>query len=259
VDEEKMQVVQRIFELVGRERTALRSVQQTLEREGVPTPATTKENGGRRWSTSSIRDIVLDDVYKPHTFEEIMALVTPEVAGKLDPKERYGILWWGRRKVTTKQVAEERPGGGRRYRKKQEVELRSRERQVPIPVPDGRVSRELVEAARDAIKDNRPTQRENNRFWELSGVFICGACGRKMATSNRRSRPRDSRIYHYYRCSKHQREGAHSCPMSVNYRAERIEAEVWEYVAELMVRPEEIIAELDRLIEEERSSLRTDP
>ncbi|MBD0357914.1 MAG: recombinase zinc beta ribbon domain-containing protein [Rubrobacter sp.] len=48
-----------------------------------------------------------------------------------------------------------------------------------------------------------------------------------MATSNRRSRPRDSRIYHYYRCSKHQREGAHSCHMLVNYRAERIEAEVW--------------------------------
>src|SRR5215210_1230319 len=85
-----MQVVQRIFELVGRERTALRSVQQTLEREGVPTPATTKENGGRRWSTSSIRDIVLDDVYKPHTFEEIMALVTPELAGKLDPKSDMG-------------------------------------------------------------------------------------------------------------------------------------------------------------------------
>ncbi len=96
-----------------------------------------------------------------------MALVTPEVARKLDPKERYRILWWGRRKVTTKQVAEEKPGGGRRYRKKQEVELRSRERQVPIPFPDARVSRELVEAARDAIKDNRPTQRDNNRFWEL--------------------------------------------------------------------------------------------
>jgi hypothetical protein len=46
----------------------------------VPTP-----KRARHWDCSFIRVCVLDDVYKPHTFEEVRALVSLEVAARLDP------------------------------------------------------------------------------------------------------------------------------------------------------------------------------
>jgi hypothetical protein len=38
----------------------LHAVQRTLEREGVPTP-----NGQPWWNTRTIKDVVLDDCYRP--------------------------------------------------------------------------------------------------------------------------------------------------------------------------------------------------
>ena len=35
--------------------------------------------------------LILNDLYKPHSFEEISALVSPEVAKRLDPSKGYGI------------------------------------------------------------------------------------------------------------------------------------------------------------------------
>jgi len=35
--------------------------------------------------------MVRDDVYRPHTFEEVAAMVTPEVSSRLDKDKLYGI------------------------------------------------------------------------------------------------------------------------------------------------------------------------
>ena len=86
VEEGTMPVVRRIFRMVGEEKRALHAVKRALEAEGVPSPS-----GNSRWSTWVIRRFVLDDVYKPYTFEEVSGLVTPEVAAGLDPKGRYGV------------------------------------------------------------------------------------------------------------------------------------------------------------------------
>jgi hypothetical protein len=40
-------------------------VARTLEREGVPNPC-----GGRYWYKRLIKKFILDDVYRPHTFQE---------------------------------------------------------------------------------------------------------------------------------------------------------------------------------------------
>src|SRR5918998_1482863 len=89
VDLEKMAVVRRIFEMVALEGKTLHGVKRVLDREGVPTPS-----GVRYWSSLFIRSVILDDVYKPHTYQEVKLLVAPEVAARLDPEKHYGIWYY---------------------------------------------------------------------------------------------------------------------------------------------------------------------
>jgi transposase len=70
----------------------------------------------KRWDRSFFRDCIKDDVYKPHGFEEVEAVVFPEVATRLEAGKRYGIWWFNRRGLRIKQVSEPSEGG-RRYRK----------------------------------------------------------------------------------------------------------------------------------------------
>jgi hypothetical protein len=103
-------VVRRIFRMVGAEGESLNSVKKTFDREGVPTP-----RGSRYWGATFIKRVITDDVYRPHAFEEVKALVSPEVASRLDPDERYGVWWFNRRRRTEKQVSEVASDGRRRY------------------------------------------------------------------------------------------------------------------------------------------------
>ena len=102
---------------------------------------------------NGIREIVLNDVYKPHTFEEIGELVSPEVAERLGPQKRYDVWWFNSGRRTRTQVAERGPDGGS-YRQRQKVRLKPHDEWIAVPVPDASVPRELVEAAREAIKDD---------------------------------------------------------------------------------------------------------
>jgi hypothetical protein len=59
---------------------------------------------------------MLDDVYKPHTYEEVEALVSSDVAVRLESEQLYGIWWYNRLRVRTRQVSEPSENG-RRYRR----------------------------------------------------------------------------------------------------------------------------------------------
>lgn len=61
-------------------------------------------------------------MYRPHTFEEIRRVVTPEVAATLDPSLNYGIWWFNRRRTETKQVSE-MGSDGRHYRLRMRIRL----------------------------------------------------------------------------------------------------------------------------------------
>jgi Recombinase len=100
-----------VFYMVGIEGKSLSSVAKTLEQEGVPRP-----KGVRRWDRSFFRACIVDDVYKPHSFEVVRAIVSPEVAARLDPEKRYGIWWFNRRGLDIRQVSEFHPNS-RHYRK----------------------------------------------------------------------------------------------------------------------------------------------
>ena len=254
VDEEAMQVVRRIFYMVGVEGRALYAVKKALERDGVNSPS-----GKVRWSTQVIRARVLDDVYRPHSFEEVTELVSPEVAAKLDPDKRCGIWWYNRRRSTRKQVSEGGPDGWN-YRSTVKTVEKDRGQWIAVPVPDSGVPREWVDAAQAAIKDNKKASSAGRRHWELSGgVLHCGGCGRRMVPHSVKGTKRSMR-YSYYRCIRHRREGDEACANGKSYRAEELERSVWEFVSGLLKDSERIREGLEALIEEEqRAGMLGDP
>jgi site-specific DNA recombinase len=252
VDEEKMAVVRRIFDMIGARGYSQNRIFRTLTREGVPTPG-----GGKHWDRTYFRECVLDDAYKPHTYEEISQLVAPSVAAGLEKTKRYGVLWSNRYRVRTEQVSEASHNGEKRYRIKKHRTLKPREEWIAVPVPDAGIPRELVEAARSAIKENRASSTAGHRFWQLSGgIARCGLCGKRM--ENRHITSDRTRFYHL--CRTHHVYKDAGCTHRKNHRVEPLEATVWEFVSGLLSDPDRLRQGLEEMIATERAAyLRGDP
>ena len=155
VHELEMSIVEKIFQYAA-EGVPVRAIQARLHAEGIPAP-----RDGQVWDDHVLRRLIANDVYRPHTFEEIACLVAPEVAAPLDPGEHYGIQWFNRRRTSTSTVAEPDGIGGRRYRKRSTVSLRPKEEWIAVPVP-AFLPRALVDRARKALEENsRSFEREN--------------------------------------------------------------------------------------------------
>jgi hypothetical protein len=249
VVKEEMHVVERIFRMIGVEGASIHAVKRAFEEEGLMTPG-----GGRYWNEPFIKSRVLDDVYRPHTFEEIRELVLPEVAARLDPDKHYGVWWYNRRRQRRVQISEAGQDG-RRYRQRTITTEKPRAEWIAVPVPDSGIKREWVDAAREAVKHNRRPSSAGLRFWELSGgLFLCGGCGLTMHT--RHMRPRGDTRYFYYRCSLRARHGKDACPQHKNYPAEEVEEAVWRVVSGLLKDPQMLRVGLEDMIEIERKGLR---
>jgi hypothetical protein len=136
----------------------------------------------KRWSAAFIRNCLTDHAYRPHTYEEVAALVEPEVAARLAPDARYGVWWYNRKRQRRKQTVENGPSG-KVYRKQRYSEWKPKEEWIAVPIPDSGIPREWIDAAREAIKNNRfATSAAGGRYWELSGgVFRRGGCERSMS------------------------------------------------------------------------------
>jgi site-specific DNA recombinase len=259
VDEETMAVVKRIFRMVGTEGAAIRAVKRAFELEGLPT-----SEGKKIWGQFFIRGAILDDAYRPHSCEEIAELVakeqmSAEVASRLDPEKCYGIWWFNRRRTKTYQEAVNGPDG-KRYKKRVKITQRPKEEWIAVPVPDSGIPREWVDLAREAIKDNVKFSQNNNRPWELSGGLAhCAECGWALSTHTVR-KPNAKYVNYYYRCSRVQVNYAYKvCTNNKHQRADRLEPMVWNYVSGVMKNPEELRADLDRMIDLERRGTRGDP
>jgi site-specific DNA recombinase len=255
VSEAEMEVVRRIFYMVGTEGQSLRAVAKTFEREGLPTPKRAKH-----WNRSFLRACIRDDVYRPHTFEEVKEKVVPHVAARLDPNRSYGLWWFNRLGHKVRQVSEP-SGNGRRYRKTHDWYQKPKEEWIAVPVPDSGISRGEIAAARAAIEGNRVPARAGRRFWELTGgISRCGECGWTMcashATTTKRGR---TYAYDYYRCSNRDRHGLEACVNSHKPRADKREPEVWAFVSNLLKSPDLLRAGLEKLIEDERKAIRGNP
>jgi hypothetical protein len=240
---------------------SLYGIKRALEIEGVPPPGNCQK-GGEYWHASYLRTLVQDDVYTPYPYKEIEPLVTPEVAATLDPSKRYGIYWFNRTRTTRKR--ESTNGAGcREYKWRYSRQKNPRDQWIAIPIPEAGVSRELVEAAREMIQDNRPPGHTGRRFWQIpSGAVRCSGCGTRMTQY---ASAAGGRIYSYYRCARLARLGKGSCPSlegyrsRKNHRAEHLERLVWEFVSDLMKDPAQIRDDLERMIELEKSGWHGDP
>jgi site-specific DNA recombinase len=257
VDEEKMEVVRRIFRMVGLEGFSMNAIYNAFEREGIPTPG-----GGKHWDRAFFRNCIQDDAYKPHTHEELRAMVgagqmTPEVLGRLDPDKCYGIWWFNQRRVKTQKVPEP-SRNGRPYRQKVlSSTLKPKEEWIAVPVTDAGIPRDVVDAARAAIKNNRVPSKAGRRFWQLSGGIVrCGVCGNRMEN---RAVVSHGNVHFYHSCRKHHHHGDGGCTHRKNHGVEQLEADVWGMVTDLLLDPERLASALDEMIEQERQALLGDP
>jgi hypothetical protein len=160
---------------------------------------------------------VLDDVYRPHSHEELRAMVeagqmTREVYARLDKHKSYGIWWFNRRRTRRTQVSEAAMNGERSYRRKSRYVYRPKEEWVAVPVPHSGTPAELVDAAREAVREHSVPSAAGRREWELSGgILRCADCTTNMMTSSVAGARVKGRLF-YYRCRKHNRDGKEACP-----------------------------------------------
>ena len=175
-DEAELRTVRRIFESVAAG-TSLYKVKRSLDEEGVPTPS----RKARFWSQTYLKKLIMQDAYRPHAHEELAALVSTGVAAGLDPDHSYGVLWYGRQRHHLGQRVENGPNG-RIYSKTKKSISVDRERWIAVPIPAAGIPREVVDAARERVKNNkRPAKTGKRAFWELSGgIARCGHCGRAL-------------------------------------------------------------------------------
>ncbi len=255
VDEESMATVLRIFRMVGTEGVTTHGVKRAFEAESVPNPS-----GDKYWDKKLLKRYVLDDAYKPHTFEEISGLVTPEVASRLDPEKLYGVWWFNRRRATTTPYSEAGPEG-RVYKKRHRVAFKPKSEWIAVPVPDPGIPREWVDAARAVVSAYRAPSKVDGRFWELSGKLTrCGECGRAMEAMVKTARRKsgEKSVFCYYRCREGNRR-RETCQNNRCVRSDRTHAAVWDLVSRLLLDPERLREGLERMIEEERAGRRGNP
>src|SRR5829696_127422 len=250
VYEPEMKVVEKVFRMAA-EGFGVMAMRTRLRSEGISSP-----KGGEVWDPRMLRLMVANDIYRPHDREEIAALVTPEVAARLDPDKQYGICWFNRQKTSVRTVSEPDGNGGRRYRKRKATRIRPKEEWIAVPVP-AFLLRSLVDLARTTMENNKGTERKYlAREWELRGLMRC-SCGSTMGTHT--TQPRGGRVYHYYKCKRRSRLGKTGSCKQKALRPAEVEPAVWEFVSELLMDPENIMAGMEKLIDDEAAIGRGDP
>jgi len=247
--EPEMRIVEKIFSMAA-SGMGPKAMQTRLYAEGIPSPT-----GKAMWPHRILKvQMVLNDLYKPHTYDEIAPLLSPEVASGLDPNESYGIWWYNRRNVTTSYDTETDGAYGKRYVTRTSVRTRDEKDWIAVPVP-AYLPRKLVDQARLMIESRTGLERKHQaRQWELKGVLRC-SCGQNMITNTSHHK---GEAYHYYRCKRASAYGPDACPQRM-IRIDRVEPLLRDFVFGVLSDPDTIQRGLDSLIQRETEELRDDP
>src|SRR5215203_2386787 len=249
VHEPEMRIVEKIFRMAA-SGMGPKAIQTCLYAEGIPSPT-----GNAMWPHRILKvQLVLNDLYKPHTRDELLSLVSTEVAAKLDPDKLYGIWWYNRRNVTKSYDSEPDGDAGKRYVTRTSVRTRDKREWIAVPVP-AYLPRKRVDQARLMMQSRTGLERKHQaRQWELKGVLRC-SCGQNMITNTSRKKDKS---YHYYRCKRATAYGPDACPQRM-IRIEGVEPLVREFVFGVLSDPETIERGLDSLIQRETEEARGDP
>jgi hypothetical protein len=211
---------------------------------------------GQVWDINVIKRLVLNDLYKLHTCQEMAELLGPEALARLEPGGLYGVQWHNRRKTATRTVSEPVGNGGRIYRRRRTTKERPREEWIAVPVP-APIPPAVAEAARRAVGESRPRERKYlTREWELRGLLRC-PCGASMRTQT--TNPHHKGHYFYYSCSRRRKLRKMCDCRQPSIRAGDVEPVVWGYVRGLLLDPERIRAGMERLIAAERETSKGSP
>ena len=250
VCEPEMKVVEKVFRMAS-EGHGVTAIRTRLPSEGIPSP-----KGGKLWDPRVLRFMVASDIYRPHAYEEIVELVAPEVAARLDPGKQYGVSWFNRQKTSMRTVSEPDGNGGRRYRKRKTIKIRPKDEWIAVPVP-AYLPKALVDRARTTMENNKGAERKYlAREWELRGLMRC-SCGSTMGTHT--TQPHGGRVYHYYKCKRRSQLGRIGSCAQKSLRVTEVEPEVWRFVSGLLRDPEKTRAGMEKLIDEEQAIGRGDP
>ena len=243
VSEPEMAVVEKIFRMAA-DGLGTWTIQARLHAAGVPAPM-----GGPVWDIMVIKRLVLNDLYKPRTYEEMAQMLGPEAKARLKPGGMYGVQWHNRRKTTTRMESEPDGNGGRVYRRRRTTTERPREEWIAVPVP-ANMPAAVVEAARQRIEENRTQEKKYlAREWELRGLLRC-PCGAGMRTQT--TNPHNKGHYFYYSCSRRRKFRKMCDCRQPSIRAGAVEPVVWEFVRGMLLDPARIRAGMEKMIAAER-------
>jgi len=158
--------------------------------------------------------------------------------------QKAGVWWYGRQRHVTTQRRTTASDGTPRYGKTRKSTPAPREEWIAVPVPDASIPKEWVLAAREAIRENEWASNAGYRTWELSGgVLRCASCGRTMSVNYIAAKDRG-----YYRCTGRYNGGVENrCSASRTVRAEKAEAEIWEFVRSVLTDPALLVAGLENM------------
>jgi site-specific DNA recombinase len=219
----QLDVVRRIFELSASGAT-LNRIKKTLEKDGIPT-----QKGARYWHRGVIRDIILDDLYRSHTYADLKLLVdqgrmSQQVLDSIDPAGRYGLWFYGKE-------SSPHTNGGKTKRK---VSPNPEAEWLAVPTPDAGVPTELVDAARRNVSGNVRPSNAGRREWPLSGMIFC-PCGYRLGVHAKVS---DSKTWGYYICRRRQQNGPDACEHARFHNADRTEERVRQFALDLIKNPD---------------------
>ena len=250
VSSPEMAVVEKVFRMAA-EGLGTWKIQARLHAAGVLSPM-----GGSVWDIMVIKRLVLNDLYRPRSYDAMAELLGPEALARLAPGGLYGVQWHNRRKTTARTVSEPDGNGGRIYRRRRTTKERPREEWIAVPVP-AHMPAAVVEAARQRIEENRmPERKYLTREWELRGLLRC-PCGAGMRTQT--TNPHNKGHYFYYSCSRRRKLRKMCDCRQPSIRVGNVEPLVWEFVRGLLLDPERIRAGMERMIAMERETSKGSP
>lgn len=203
------------------------------------------------WGKKSVSDILKNDLYTPHGFEEVSTLVSEKVAATLDPEAVHGLWVWNRRKARKwKEWSSEKNKFVTHY----SYEERPKAEWVFVPVEDAGIAPEVVESARENPGGRKWMPTENGvrrRFWELRGIAKCASCGSTLSPHA------PNRTNLYYTCHRRQNANRKHCENRRYYPAEKLERAVLDTMRDLLDKREYFLERFEVHATEERRKLRS--
>ena len=204
VEEREAAVVRQMYRWLVEEQLSSYAIQKRLIERGIPT----RKGGGRGWSQSTIIRILSSTTYKGEAWYN-----------------RHGPVDRIHPRLT---VGPTSPGLGKRT----SHALRPAEEWIPVSVP-AIIDPDTWRLAQEQLGHNRQRARRNNtrHAYLLSALLICSRCGRRMIGAA------DGRDQRRYVCSaRYPRYACGACD-GRSITAAHVEAQVWQWTAELLSEP----------------------